>query len=68
MNSTTGKPIWGRNVVFLYRADFSGAGVQAYCAFDENNVCVFITNPGMNYLTVLENVMLSLHLNPCKMV
>jgi|GEM_PF-3216622 hypothetical protein len=35
MNFTTGKPIWGMNVVFLYRTDFPGVGVQAYCAFDE---------------------------------
>ena len=64
MNSTTGKPIWWKNVAYLYRTNIpampngSGAvwpspsgGVHSYSAFDENNVYVAVTNQGMNYFS-----------------
>ena len=63
MNSTTGKPIWWKNVAYLYRTDVpampngSGpvwpspnGGIMAYSAFDENNVYVAVTNQGIKLL------------------
>jgi len=64
MNSTTGKPIWWKNVAYLYRTNVpampngSGpvwpspsGGVMAYTAFDENNVYMAVTNQGMNFFS-----------------
>ena len=64
MDQATGKPIWWVNVALLYRANVQAMpngsgpvwpgtsdGIEAYSAFDENNVYVAVTNRGMDFFS-----------------
>lgn len=64
MDTVTGKPLWWTNVAYTYRTSAQASpngsgtvwpspdgGIQAYSAFDENNVYVAVTNQARNYFS-----------------